>query len=197
MSKQAGKASSAEVVTNGVGAQKLCFEVPIYRCNEDKYDDDMEKEEARCLRPLTRFREKAPQSYAAAERVFVEKECHPWPYNEVIGWIQISVRGSEIKGDLYFVDAKKIRRGIKKCFRWTAELFQIEVFPNDSSTKIHNAICVELDKFRSERPYRKRYLHTEAFGDVGPFVDWRGLVNFYQGKDAKQGVGFNVPEADS
>jgi hypothetical protein len=156
----------------------------------------MTEYKTRLLGPPSRFREKA-KSYAAAERRFDEKEWYPWPYNEVIGWIQISVCGSEIKGDLYFVDSKKIRRGIKKCFRWTAELFQIEVFPNDSSTKIYNAICAELDEFRSEMPYRKRYLHTEAFGDIGPFVDWRGLVNFYQAKDAKQSVGVNVPETDS
>ena len=63
MTKQAAMASNYEVVSKGLGDQKLCFEVPIYRCNEDKYDDDMEKEKARYLRPLNRFREKAPRHW--------------------------------------------------------------------------------------------------------------------------------------
>lgn len=78
---------------------------------------------------------------------------------------------------------------MKECFRWAGELFEIDVFPNDSSTKIYDAICAELDKFRSQRPYRKRHLDSEALGNTGPFVDWRGLVNFFQGNGAKQ-----VPE---
>ncbi len=193
MTKQAAMASNYEVVSKGLGDQKLCFEVPIYRCNEDKYHDDMEKEKARCLGPLRPF----PQSYAAAERRFDENESYPWPYNEAIGWIQISVHGTEIKGELYFVKAKKIRRGIKKCFGWAEELFEIDVFPNDSSTEIYNAICAELDKFRSERPYKKWHLHTEAFRNIGSFVDWRRLVNFYQDTGSSQNTAVVVPEADS
>ena len=197
MSKQAGAASSTEVVTNGLGDQKLCFEIPIYRCNEDKHNDDMTKYKTRFLGPLSEHRETAPHSYATAERRFDETECYPWPYNEAVGWIQISVCATEMKGELYFVDAKKIRRDMKKRFRWAGELFGMEVFPDDSSIKIYNAIYAELDKFRSERPYKKRHLHTEAFRNVGPFVDWRGLVNFYQGSAANQSAGVIVTEGDS
>ena len=93
--------------------------------------------------------------------------------------------------------AKKIRRDMKKCFRWAGELFEIDVFPNDSSTKIYDAVCAELDKFRSQRPYRKRHLDTEAFRNTGPFVDWRGLVNFFQRNGAKQSTGVNFLEANS
>jgi len=197
MSKEAGMASSTDIVRSSPGDEKLCFEVPIYRCSEDKYADEMAKEKARCLGPLNRLREKAPQSYATAERRFDENEWYPWPYNEAIGWIQISVHGTEIKGELYFVKAKKIRRSISKRFHWTGEFFQIDVFPNDSSTKIYNTICAELDKFRSERPYRKRHVDTEAFRNIGPFVDWRRLVNFNEGSDAKQSTEVNAPEVAS
>jgi hypothetical protein len=81
MSKQAGKASSTEDVTNGLGDQKLCFEIPIYRCNEDKHNDDMTKHETTLLGPLSGY----PQSYATAKRRFDETESYPWPYNESIG----------------------------------------------------------------------------------------------------------------
>ena len=122
------------------------------------------------------LREKAPRSYATAERRFDENEWYPWPYNEAIGWIQISVRGEEIKGALYFVKAKKVRRRMSKRFHWAGELFEIDVLLNDSSTKIYKTICAELDKFRSEWPYRKWYVDTEAFRNIAPFVDWRRLV---------------------
>jgi len=176
LSRQAGMVSSTDLVRSGPGDDKLCFEVPIYRCNEDKYADEMAKEKARCLGPLCRLREKAPRSYATAERRFDENEWYPWPYNEAIGWIQISVRGEEIKGALYFVKAKKVRRRMSKRFHWAGELFEIDVLLNDSSTKIYKTICAELDKFRSEWPYRKWYVDTEAFRNIAPFVDWRRLV---------------------
>jgi hypothetical protein len=177
-----------------LGDQKLCFEVPIYRCTEHKHGDDMAKDKARFLGPLSRDREKTPHSYATAERRFDENEWYPWPYNEAIGWIQISIYGTEIKGELYFVKAKKIRRVIKKCFRWAGELFEIEVFPNDSSSKIYNGICARLEEFRSEKRYRKLHVDTEAFRNIGCFVDWRGLVNFYRGKSAEQSAAIIIPE---
>lgn len=175
MSKQAGKASSTQVVTNGLGDQKLCFEIPIYLCNEDKHNDDMTKYKTRLLGPLSEH----PQSYATAETRFDETEWYPWPYNETIGWIQLSIHRTEIKADLYFVKAKAIRRRMTKRFYWIDEEFAIDVFPEHSSVEIYNAICTKLDEFRTKKPYRKWHLHTEAFRNIGSFVDWRGLVNFY------------------
>jgi hypothetical protein len=107
------------------------------------------------------------------------------------------VHDAEIKGAVYFVTAKKIRKGIKKCFGWPEGLFEIDVFPNDSSTTIYNAICAELDKFRSDGRYKKWHLHTEAFRNIGPFVDWRRLVNLYQGTGGSQNPAVIVPEVDT
>jgi hypothetical protein len=193
MSNQAGKASSTQADTNGLGDQKLCFEIPIYRCNEDKHDYDMTKYKTRLLGPLREH----PLSYATAETRFDETEWYPWPYNETIGWIQLSIHRTEIKADLYFVKAKAIRRGMTKRFYWIDEVFAIDVFPDDSSTEIYNAIRVELDKFRSESPYKKWHLHTEAFRNIGSFVDWRRMVNLYQGNGGSQNSAVIVAQADS
>src|SRR3990172_122407 len=75
VSKNTRAASSTKI--NNPIEQKLCFEIPIYRCNEDKHSDEMAKEKARYLSPLSRL-----QSYATAERRFDEEEWYPWRYNE-------------------------------------------------------------------------------------------------------------------
>ncbi len=93
--------------------------------------------------------------------------------------------------------AKRIKKGISKLFRWAGELFQIDVFPTDSSTEIFNTISEELNKFRSERAYRKRHVDTEAFRNIGPFVDWRRLVNFNEGSGDKQSTRVRIPEVPS
>ena len=74
MAKHTAMVSGTEVVSNSLGDQKFLFEIPIYRCKEDRYGDDMAKQRERCLGPLSRIREKAPQSFAAAERRFDENE---------------------------------------------------------------------------------------------------------------------------
>jgi hypothetical protein len=186
MSKKARIALSTGVVKNSPGHERVLFEVPIYRCSKDKFSDEMAKEKGEPLGPLNRLREEAPRSYATAERRFEETESYSWLYNEAIGWIQLSVHGREIKGEVYFVTAKRIKRGMRKRFHWAGDLFQFDVFPNDTSTRIYNAICAELDMFRSERAYRKRYVDTEAFRHIGPFVDWCRLVRFNEdGGDQK------------
>ena len=174
MSRNTRAASSTKI--NNPIEQKLCFEIPIYRCNEDKHSAEMAKEKARYVSPLSRL-----QSYATAERRFDEEEWYPWRYNEAIGWIQLSICGTEVKGELYFVKAKKIQRRMRKRFCWHHEVFEIDVSPNQSSADIYKSICVELDKFRREKPYRKWHLDTEGFQNIGPFIDWRKFVDFCGG----------------
>jgi hypothetical protein len=176
MSKKAGTALSNGVSRRRTGDEKLVFEVPIYRCTKDQSSDEMAKARAICLGPLKKLQGEAPVSFAAAENRFDETESYSWLYNEAIGWIQLSVHGTEIKGELYIVKAKGVRRRMRKRFQWAGDLFQVDVFPNDSSTKIYNTICTELDMYRSELGTKKRYLDTEAFHNTGPFVDWRRLV---------------------
>jgi hypothetical protein len=159
--------------------EKLCFEIPIYSCTESRHSEDMARQKVRCLGALSVVRDTAPQTYANAERRFDEEEAYHWLYNEAIGWIQISVCGAEVKGELYFVKSKKVRRGMRKRFHWTDEPFEIDVYPSDSSTKIYDAIAEELDRFRREKRYRKWHLDDRAFRNAGPFVDWRRLVDFH------------------
>jgi hypothetical protein len=161
--------------------EKLCLEIPIYRCTESTHYEDMATQKARCLGPISAVRFAAPQTFANAERHFDDTESYPWLYNEVVGWIQISVCGAELKGELYFVKGKKVRRGMRKRFHWAHEPFEIDVYPNDSSTKIYDAIAEELDRFQRERRYRKWHLDDRAFRNAGPFVDWRRLVDFHSG----------------
>jgi len=173
-----GKVSIPE---ESVMDEKLCFEIPIYRCTEGRHSEEMAMKKASCLGPLGAVRNDAPQSYANAERHFDEKESYPWPYNEAIGWIQISVRGTEIKGELYFVKGKRVTRGMRKRFQWADGVFEIDVYPNDSSAKIYDAIAEQLDGFRREKRYRKWHLDDRAFRNAGRFVDWRRLVGFHSG----------------
>jgi hypothetical protein len=137
----------------------------------------MARLKARWLHVLGAARDIAPQSYAKAERRFDDQVGYLWEYNETIGWIQICVRGTEIKGELFFVIGKKVRSGMRKRFSWADEPFEIDVNPGDSSARIYDAIAKELDRFRAERRYRKWHLDDRAFRNTGPFVDWCGLVD--------------------
>ena len=158
----------------GSADERFFFEIPIYRCEEAKHRAEMEKMKSDCLRPFANLSQEA---YVRAERRFDEDVRYIWRYNEVVGWVHLSVRGPEIKGELYFVKSKRIRRGIRKQFHWAGEIFAIDTYPEDSSAAIYEKICAELERFRAEPRYRRWYLDCEAFSNIGLFVKWREMVD--------------------
>ncbi|MBM3134699.1 MAG: hypothetical protein FJZ89_05300 [Chloroflexi bacterium] len=105
------------------------------------------------------------------------KKYGGWRYTQVIGWIRLYVLGNQIRGDTWFVDAKRIDREMnRKRFRHCEKAFELSFFPEDSSLDIYSQVCDALEKLTKEKPFKARYLDLEAFHNAGPFVNWRGLL---------------------
>ena len=53
----------------------------------------------------------------------------PWHYNNTIGWIRIFLLGDQIRGDYYFIDAKRISKSLRqKRYRYHLKAFEILYF---------------------------------------------------------------------
>lgn len=160
--------------------QRYFFEIGIYTCNSDEFYAKRDKELQDHLNWITHqsggvTREQAPHTFETAEAYFVKK-YGGWRYTQTIGWIRLYVLGNQIRGEIWFVDAKRIDREMnKKKFQYWGKAFELSFFSEDSSLDIYNQVCDALEKLTKEKPFKGRYLNLEAFHNAGPFINWRGL----------------------
>jgi hypothetical protein len=164
-------------------SEKYFFEIAVYSCKENSFYNEFEKRKQKYFDWLYESsggvsREQAPHSYGHAEERFFQKYgC--WHYNQAVGWIRLYVLGTQIRGEYYFVEAKRIRLLMKeKKFVWRGKAFELHFFPEDSSEKIHAEILVELELLHNERPFKGRYIDLEAFHEIASFINWRQLIGF-------------------
>ena len=159
---------------------KYFFEIGVYSLNEDSFHKEYDKRKKKHFDWLFETSggvppERAPHSYSWAEQRFFEKYgC--WRYNQAIGWIRLYILGSQIRGEYYFVEAKRIRLLMKKTFSWRGKVFELHFFPEDSSKKICREVESELEQLRNEKPFKGRHIDLEAFREIAPFINWRKLI---------------------
>jgi hypothetical protein len=158
---------------------KYVFDIPIYRCRIDKHTREFEDEKTKFFSPLFKYGPEVihSQSYAFQQNYFDREKWYPWRFNEVIGWIRLFTLEDQIKGELWFVKAQRIRKGLKKkSIHYVGEAFRLWRFPKKSSTQIYEKLCSILDRILAEEPLKGRYVDTELFHNIGPYVDWKKLL---------------------
>ena len=162
--------------------ERYLFEIGIYSCNPDRFFTERKEHLQKHLEWITHqfggiTREQAPETFTSAETYFIKK-YGGWRYTQAIGWIRLFVLGRQIRGEIWVVNAKRIDRKMnKRKFQHYGKAFELSFFPGeDSSTDIYNQVCNALDRITKERPFKGRYIDLEAFHNIGPFINWRGLV---------------------
>jgi hypothetical protein len=124
-------------------------------------------------------REKNPEIYHAAEQYFDREIWSPWYFNQIIGWLRLYVFGTSIKGEYYFIDAKRISKFVKyKRFLYRDKAFELNLSNSESSTDIYESIRDRIKRLNSEKPFKGRYIDLEKFGNVGPYLNWRAILGF-------------------
>lgn len=167
--------------------ERYFFEIPIYRCSPEKHNketDDMHEEAIRFFDVQKRMLPEHDFS-DNIERRFL-RLYSPYDYNEVIGWIRLYILGTQIRGRYYFESDPKnpelyktrINRGIrKKRFIDCGKAFEMSTYKDQTSTEIFSDLLEELERLnKEESPFKKRYLDLEQLKKMGPFVDWKYLV---------------------
>lgn len=170
------------------------FEIPIYRCPQEVHAREMEAEKRGWIPDAESYREMAPDSHRSMELYFEREVWYPWRYNEAVGWIALCGGEGEVQGDLFFVVAKRIvrpgTRRLRRRFRWVGNLFALRFSADCPSDEIFGEMVSQLEAIQKQKRYRKRHIDSEAFKQIGPFVDWRGLLGLDSGgKDEAQDGG--------
>ena len=164
--------------------EKSFFEIPIYRCSFEQHLIEMEKEKTKYIRSCLVHTGDLPEIRASAHKIaenhFDRHRWRSWFYNEVIAWIRLYQDHTQIKGELWLVGAKKIRRGLvrKKFYFDTWKIIELNLEYSDSSEKIFDRICNELTRLAQHKRFKKWYMDLGILETIGPFVDWRQLFSF-------------------
>lgn len=159
------------------------FDLPVYRLTADAYyaartayiDNTLFRPgspDEQCLRERDRnnprdkdwFRDHLGKAYGGC-----------WEFNEIIGYIRLHFLGSQIRGEFFSVNKKRIVRTRTKQLEFmTWKLApEVEIIPPYGTTEILVAINQYINDCRREVP--KRYIDTSKFDTIAPFVDWEGL----------------------
>jgi hypothetical protein len=159
-------------------ADQYFLDLPIYRLSLRQHTAELKTEKRKYLAPLKKYKNVAPESYANADRWFDRYHWYPWRYNEIIGWMRLYALGTQIRGELWCVKAKRITRRMKKKFFYVGKAFERSFRDNDSNERIAGEVARKLKQFTKERWMRKRSLDLECFQAVAPALNWRRLLGF-------------------
>jgi hypothetical protein len=148
------------------------IEIPIYRCSEEKHysqcEKDIEKKIASIRHPIgNKVRQYLYEHYKT-----------PWNYNEVIRWLVIYRQGNDLVGEEWYDQHERIYRNRKRNFRLnTPSAIRVRVYPEDSSEDIYRKLLREISEYGKQPKLKKRYIDISKLKNIGPFVNWRALMD--------------------
>jgi hypothetical protein len=154
--------------------EPIFFEIPIYRCTLASHSTFMDAEEQK-VAPIEN-KEKFPVSYTSAYNYFHKEKWYSWKYNEIVGYLNLYIMGSQFRGDIWFICNQRINKGIiKKKFRLLGKTFEKEIPRLRSSTEIFEFIIETLIQ-HNKSEYKKYHFDLKTFKVIGQFVDWVELT---------------------
>ena len=151
------------------------FEIPIYRCSPDQFVVETANEKSRWLNPIEGLKTASPENYAFSERWYDNHNRYPWDFNEIVGYLRLYALGDQIRGELWFMKAKRIRRGTKQKLHWLGKAFELTCLPTESNAEIGKRVLDRVQAVGLEAPCEGRYIDVHCLNNVASALDWRAL----------------------
>jgi hypothetical protein len=155
------------------------FEVPMYWCS----DDDFSRRYTRDLKAyMDRFEREISLPLSRSTRMNLEdsfwrRYVAPWKFNQIVGWLTIYILGSQVRADVWFVNAKRFGRKLrKKHFSLFGKAFEVHTRPTETSATIFASLLEELRDYEKSHSWRRVVLDLECLQNLGPLVNWRRLI---------------------
>ncbi len=159
---------------------KYFFDIPVYRLTHDKYYSERDEYIEKIL---------YPKDSPYYEQLRIQDEINPtqndafknhlenyyggcWKFNEIIGYIRLHFLGSQVRGEYFGVNKKRIIRTRKKTVEYKTWKLAPEVditFPL-SQSGILKAIRDYIQDFKKELP--NRYIDDSMFETLAEHINW-------------------------
>lgn len=163
---------------------KYFFDVPVYRISPERYkrdmaiylEDGMYGKSPNIDYQLKAFHEREPSMKRQFECHLINQYGGSWVYNEIIGWIQLHFLGTQIRGEYWAVDAKRITRTRKKIFEFKSWKLVPEHDVPDTATNTEIFGIIQNYLVECQKELKHRYIDTSRLELIGRYVDWRLLI---------------------
>jgi hypothetical protein len=103
-------------------------------------------------------------------------EARGWQFNDVIGYISIFVDKDQVKAEYWFMRGTIRREMRNRVFQYRGSAFEIWVLYNDTSDDIYKQILRDLERLKTKKPFKGRYIDMESFQVLGEYINWLDLV---------------------
>ncbi|WP_375320604.1 hypothetical protein [Aliivibrio logei] len=162
--------------------------LPVYRLSEDNYYSQRENYVDSQLYNFSDEDDNVArkQFHKAHPDIKLQFKCRldgayggAWDFNEIIGHIKLHFVGNQIRGEYWAVDAKKIVKTRKKVFEYKTH----KLAPEMSVGKLmdDSAIFAVVNQYieNCKKELNNRHIDDTQLKIVGPFINWRSLMNSY------------------
>lgn len=161
--------------------EKYLFDLAIYRLSEDhfieRYKSDLEKKFFKIWPDQERYAV-SKELQQSIENHFWETYGMPWRFNQVIGWLRIYSLGSQVRGELWLTEAKRlVRRRSPPPVRWKGKAFELHTSSEESSEQILSNIRREINRAMKDLGRKQLVIDLECFENVAPKLDWKYLLH--------------------
>ncbi len=159
--------------------KKYFFEIPIYRCNQEKYIKEIDQEKKRLkgyyTRGLTKEQIKAYNSDNLINRSINKPQ---WKYNEIVGFINLYKFDKQIRGDLFFINNKKISHKTKtKKFIYLDKVLEIWCHNYTTNQEIQHALKKQFEYLKKETKFKNRHIDLTSLEQINDFIKWKKLLD--------------------
>jgi hypothetical protein len=159
------------------------LDLPVYRITEDRYYSDRAAFVDRILFPPDASyseqrradEKKNPGSLAGIRDDFERAYGGCWRYNEIIGYIRLHFLGSQVRGEYYGVNRRRIVRTRTRQLEYRTWKLAPEVdVPRDATdSDIFAAVREYVEDCRTE--VKGRFIDDSQLTTLGPYINWREL----------------------
>lgn len=161
--------------------EKYFYDVPVYRLSRKRYYKDMDKYikkhmysgSPNHIKMMEDFHRKEPTQKLALEDKLRKSYGGAWKYNEIIGYIRLYFFGTQIRGEYWAVNSKRVVRTRKKILEYKTWKLASEInlhWEPDSSS-----IFLQILKYleRCQKKLKSKYIDIRNFKAIGYYVDWK------------------------
>jgi len=162
---------------------KYIFDIPVYRKSPSEFDAEINIAMARRVENIVSYdperRQLDRETHQRLHHAVIAESGGPWQFNQIVGWLRLFVEGGKIGCHPWWVDAKRLSRRMRHkrlYLKTTSDVLGIHL-RNESSHEIFDILLKRLSEKAEEPPYKNRYVDLDVFRRVGPFIDWRGMID--------------------
>ena len=154
------------------------FDIPVYRLSQEEYSANLSRYiETNLNNPtMLEFFNEHPERLIQYEDFYSREYGGMWEYNEIIGQIKLYILGSQIRGEYYSVDAKRIVKTRKKRFKFISYKIEpeLELPLLEDNIAIYKTILTYIDSCKKN--LKNRFVDSSRFETVGQHIDWKALI---------------------